>query len=592
MSLKVGSVNVQLAPASPLDHPLANYDGLKPGTTVLARGHRVDPERAAFQADTIFESDVVIPMRDGINLRADIYRPATQDTNAKVPTILAWGPYGKRGGAYHVLDVIPLRVGVPKSRTSNYEKFEAPDPAEWTAKGYAIANVDMRGCFDSEGIIGWWGSLEANDGYDTIEWLAAQPWCNGSVAMCGNSWLAISQWFIAAAKPPHLKCIAPLEGASDLYREFIAHGGIPNKGFMDLLSGVMFGRNQQEDVMGMIEKDPHWNDYWEDKKAKLEDIEVPSYIVASYSTKLHSAGSFRAYERVKGPKWLRVHPTQEWHDIYSEACNDELLKFFDHYLKGVENDWESTPEVRISLLKYNQPPIVNQVFQKWPVPNTKYQTFYLTASGKLEVERPTASAGSITYKADTPSRQDGSDTDEVVFEHTFDKQVHVLGYPRAVLYMSSPDTDDLDVYVQVTKKDANGKLLVNLNIPLKDLPVSEDQVPNVNCLKHIGPVGMIRASLRALDPELSTEIYPVQSFKKTEKIKPGEIVKLEIPIWPAGIAFEAGEKVAVKISGHEMRYGEVQALWGKTTSINKGKHAVVCGDSGYYSHVILPLVEP
>lgn len=98
MSLKVGSVNVQLAPASPLDHPLANYDGLKPGTTVLARGHRVDPERAAFQADTIFESDVVIPMRDGINLRADIYRPATQDTNAKVPTILAWGPYGKRGG--------------------------------------------------------------------------------------------------------------------------------------------------------------------------------------------------------------------------------------------------------------------------------------------------------------------------------------------------------------------------------------------------------------------------------------------------------------------------------------------------------------
>lgn len=55
--------------------------------------------------------------------------------------------------------------------------------------------------------------------------------------------------------------------------------------------------------MGMIEKDPHWNDYWEDKKAKLEDIEVPSYIVASYSTKLHSAGSFRAYERVKGPKW-------------------------------------------------------------------------------------------------------------------------------------------------------------------------------------------------------------------------------------------------------------------------------------------------
>lgn len=235
---------------------------------------------------------------------------------------------------------------------------------------------------------------------------------------------------------------------------------------------------------------------------------------------------------------------------------------------------------------------MNKVFQEWPVPNTKYQTFYLTPSGMLELEKPTASAGSITYKADTPSRQDGTDTDEVVFQHTFDKKAYVLGYPRAVLYVSCPDTDDMDVYVQVTKKDANGKLLVNVNIPLKDLPVSVDQVPNVNCLKHVGPVGMIRASLRALDPELSTEIYPVQSFKKTEKIKPGDIVKLEIPIWPTGIAFEAGEKVAIKISGHEMRYGEVQALWGTTTTINKGTHTVACGDSGYYSHVILPLVEP
>jgi putative CocE/NonD family hydrolase len=85
-------------------------------------------------------------------------------------------------------------VGVPKSSLSGLEKFEAPDPAEWCPRGYTVVNVDARGCFDSEGDIFFFGTQEGRDGHDTIEWIAEQSWCDGNVALVGNSWLAITQW--------------------------------------------------------------------------------------------------------------------------------------------------------------------------------------------------------------------------------------------------------------------------------------------------------------------------------------------------------------------------------------------------------------
>jgi putative CocE/NonD family hydrolase len=94
---------------------------------------------------------------------------------------------------------------------------------------------------DSEGSMRFWGSGDGKDGYDAIEEIAALPWCNGKVAMLGNSWLAISQWFIAAERPPHLACIAPLEGVSDPLREQFRRGGIPELQFWKALSGLLCG---------------------------------------------------------------------------------------------------------------------------------------------------------------------------------------------------------------------------------------------------------------------------------------------------------------------------------------------------------------
>lgn len=102
-------------------------------------------------------------------------------------------------------------------------------------------NADARGVGDSEGDIRNWGTGEGRDGHDAIEEIAKLPWCTGKVALAGNSWLALIQWFIAAERPPHLACIAPFEGCSDQLRETLCRGGIPDTAFSGMINHVVAG---------------------------------------------------------------------------------------------------------------------------------------------------------------------------------------------------------------------------------------------------------------------------------------------------------------------------------------------------------------
>lgn len=183
---------VKLTPAQ--DHPLFNYPGFKPGVQTIPKGHVRSPGRRSFTKDVIFERDVAVSMRDGVKIFTDIFRPAGSD-QVKYPVLIPWSPYGKTGSGPQQYEMMgPYSCGVPNATVSGYQKFEAPDPAEWCCnRGYAIANVDCRGAGMSEGDTFWWGLQEAEDIYDTVDWLAKQPWSNGSVAMIGNSWLAIAQ---------------------------------------------------------------------------------------------------------------------------------------------------------------------------------------------------------------------------------------------------------------------------------------------------------------------------------------------------------------------------------------------------------------
>lgn len=155
--------------------------------------------------DIIVERDVFVKMRGGNVIHVDINRP---DDTKRVPAIIAWSSAGKyynynrKGGSGGM---------IPEGACSDLMKQEGPDPGFWCRYGYAVVNPDPPGVNNVEGDIKFSGPSDAEDCYDLIEWLAAQPWCNGRVGMHGTAFAGISEWFVAALRPPHLVCIAPWE---------------------------------------------------------------------------------------------------------------------------------------------------------------------------------------------------------------------------------------------------------------------------------------------------------------------------------------------------------------------------------------------
>ncbi|KAK4539777.1 hypothetical protein LTR36_010365 [Oleoguttula mirabilis] len=496
-------------------------------------------------------------MRDGTILRADIFRPHGSE---QVPAMLVWSPYGKTGAGMINLDFMPARAGIPRSALSGYEKFEGPDPAEWVPRGYAVVNTDARGVFDSEGDVRTMGTPEGQDGYDTVEHIARLPWCTGAVCLVGNSWLAMAQYHIAAQQPPHLKCIAPLEGLSDMFRESMCRGGVPSPAFFAAVTQTLSGRGQIEDLASMLEMYPDWNEYWADKRADFSKVKVPAYILASYSTCLHTEGSFRCYEEMSAPKWLTVHDTQEW-----------------------GRKWMGGDTTCSS------PNITNHVMQDWPPPTASYKRLFLSDSGKLAQRMPDV-AHTREYQSDFPAQQHGKDSEELCFSYVFAEHSYLLGTSVAELFVSCPDHDDLDIFLQLTKADSTGKQLSSLNIPLDKLAMLREDVPPVNILQYVGPTGMVRASRRELDSELSKPHAPQLSLRTVDKVPPGDVVKCTVGIWPGGMIFAPGEQLLLKISGHPMTLAEFPMLWGSYKPSNQGKHRVHFGGE-FASFVEIPFVQ-
>lgn len=301
---------VQVA-LQPIDKPSIgrnNYQGFNPGKEVLPKGWNGYNSRP-LSCDISVSHDVGIKVRDGATLYCDIYCPA--DTTHPVPAIVAWSPYGKKFNGISMLKHLPWGLGIPNGVLSGLEKFEGPDPAVFCEKGFAVVNVDSRGCGDSEGTIAIMGSQEAEDGYDVIEALAKMPWCSGSVGLAGNSHLAIVQWFIAALRPPSLKAIAPWEACGDLYREQFVRGGIFDAGLFDfIIKTNVQGGMAIEDFKAMyVRSQKADSPYWRDKRADIKNIQIPTFISMSYTNFVHTMGSIRGWLEVDtAHKWLRICP--------------------------------------------------------------------------------------------------------------------------------------------------------------------------------------------------------------------------------------------------------------------------------------------
>ena len=293
---------------------------------------------------------------------------------------------------------------------------------------------------------------------------------------------------------------------------------------------------------------------------------------------------------------LRIHHTQEWYDLYQKWAIDDLQNFFDRYLYGKANDWDSTPKVRHSLLGFNRDCVVNRSEPEYPPSYVEHRTFFL--DGKTAV----MSEGSAPSEASSTSyHSDSWDDDGAHFVHKFSTYTELIGYSQVKLYMSCAENDDLDVYVICRKLDVDNQPLMQMAIPLEALPrgTTAEDVPNLNIFKYLGPNGRLRASHRQLgaDPALTKEqtamLAPAVAWHphdSEDKIPPGQIVSLDIPLWPSGIIFEPGESIRLEIKGHEVTLPEFPALDRVPGNLNRGKHVIHTGPE-HPSSIVLSLAS-
>ncbi|MFE0678561.1 CocE/NonD family hydrolase [Streptomyces sp. NPDC058867] len=527
--------------------------------TVVPAGTKHTSGSLALPCDIEWERDVPVGLRDGAVIHVDILRPPG---GQGLPAIVAWSPYGK---------TIPsgLPSTVPEHWFSGYAKFEGPDAAFWVNEGYAVVNVDVRGIYRSGGgnATGF-GMVDAGDGYDVIEWIAQQGWSNGRVGMHGTSWLAIAQWYIAAARPPHLKAIAPWNGMSDVYRNLVGQGGIPDLAFVSGLTSTLVGPGSVENTAGMMMAQPLINDYWKDKRARVEDIVVPAYVGADLHTGLHTSGSIDAFRRLGSKnKWLRINNSNEWYDQYTPANQKDLLRFFDRYLKGARNGWETTPPVRVTITDTgeNGQERPNVPFAAWPVPDTEYRKLYLDATTGQLVSRAPSTAETVQYPATTGQAE---------FTIRMERDVRLVGELSARIHVSAVDAQDLDLFLLVERLERDGTVL---DVP----PLAKGYFPT----SSPGPHGRLRASLRALDRDKSTAYLPVHAFNRSQPLGSGEVVALDIALMPIGLRVHAGQSLRLTVAGHFVGGSELPL-----STINRGTHVVHTGGE-HASYLTLPVVR-
>ena len=517
----------------------------------------------------VIERDLAVPVRDGVRLFTNLYRPAG---DGLYPVIMSVTPYGKEKLPDRLSAFLMRLSGVKfgKFNCSRLTGFESPDPVYWVQQGYAVVQADVRGMHKSEGQAGVLRQQDAEDYYDLIEWAASQPWCTGRVGLMGVSYLAMSQWYVAALKPPHLCAIVPWEGVTDMYRELAFHGGIPETRFVRLWSmRLKRGRNHRfpraEDFLVKREAHPLDDAYWASKRPILENIEVPALICANWSDHgSHTRGSIAAFEHISSThKWLFTHGRKKWETFYSEEALAWQKRFLDHFLREIDNGIDRVAKVRLEIRKAFYTQDVRDE-RNWPLSSVQPTRLYLCAnSGTLQKE-PVASESQVQY-------QPANRNSRAAFSFPFERAVELIGSMRLKLWVSTPESDDLDLFVVVRKLDSTG---------------NEVSFSGYNGYEHDGVAkGWLRASHRELDASRSTPLRPWQSHTRIQKVHSGEIVPLEIEIWPSATLFEPGSSLQLTIHGHDAaRYPAFR----HRKLVNRGCHIIFTGGP-YDSSLVVPL---
>ena len=529
------------------------WPGLRPNATSLADGMYIT-------------WDVAIPLRDGTITYCDIFRP--MDASHSLPIILTYSPYGKHGPK--TFKMFP-NSGVPPGSVSSFTVWEGPDPVYWTKRGYAVINADARGSWGSEGDCEVLSPLQGQDGYDIVEWAAQLPWSNGRVGMCGVSYLAIIQWRVAELNPPHLACIMPWEGYSDVYRDYSHHGGIPETNFIKFTAwSCRAGLSCVEDWETMQRDHYLMDEYQESRRAKLSQIRVPAYVVADWGDQgLHTRGALLGFTQIRSEeKWLEVHGRKKWQYFYQPSSLARQEAFFQHFLKKEPSGIESWPKVRLEVR--------DRAFQgsmrdenAWPLAGTSHVLKHLNTQGHRMDDVCPPEIVTVSYDSTV-------DQEHVSFACTFAEPTELTGAMRLRLWVSSDVGEDMDLFVQIDKIDKTDEV-----VPFVAMAMLDD-----------GPLalGWLRVSHRELDPELSTLDRPWLRHRRELPLRPGEVVPVDIEIWPSSTRFQEGEKLRLTIQGNDIFRYDLPQVQLHQASVNQGRHTIYTGGP-YDSYLVLPVVE-
>jgi predicted acyl esterase len=549
------------------DVELIMRDGVHP-TRVVGKKVPPPPDYMEVRENGLrIERNVKVPLRDGVEILVDIYRPDPKP--APLPILIGWSPYGKHNTSAR----LPWpAAGVEEGWISPYTAFEAPDPVFWCAAGYAVVYPDPRGSWYSQGESRHGGRGEAEDCYDLIEWLAARPWTNGKVGMTGVSYLAAIQWQVAPLRPPHLAAINPWEGFTDWYREFALHGGIPETSFLPRgCANLQWSTTRTEDTPANVRAHPLYDEYWASKECDLEAITVPAFVVASWSDQgLHTRGTLEGYKRISSrQKWLEVHGRKKWSHYYNPASLARQRQFFDHFLQQESTIVPAWPKVRIEVRERANVGVVRDE-KEWPLTRTVYQPLYLDARSGTLHDDPRAHEAVAQYD---PSSEDGRAT----FDYEFTRATELTGHMKLRLWVEAVAADDMDLFVAIQKLDRAGQL-----VPFVFYALLEN-----------GPValGWLRVSHRELDEARSRPEQPFHPHTREWPLHAGERVPVEIEIWPSATRFQTGERLRVLVQGRDT---EIHGLpnspfLGHEPTRNRGAHRIYTGGS-FDSHLLVPVI--
>jgi len=508
------------------------------------------------------EWDVPIGMDDGLVLRADVYRP---EREGRFPVILSYGPYAK-GLAFQDgypsawQRMVAEHPDVAHGSTNKYQNWEVVDPEKWVPDGYACVRVDSRGAGRSPGHIDHFSPRETRDFYLCIEWAGVQPWASGKVGLNGISYYGINQWHVASLAPPHLAAMCIWEGAADWYRDMTHHGGILSTfwaNWYDMqVKTVQYGlgeRGPRSRVTGElvcgdetltdrelqrnrcdfgddILAHPLDDGYHKGRSPVWEKIIVPLLSAANWGGQgLHPRGNFEGFARAASKdKWLEAHGIEHWTHFYTDYGVGLQKRFFAYTLKGEQNGWDRQPRVQLQVRHVDR--FVERHENEWPIARTRWTRFHLDPAGHALVSESPRSAASVSYDA----FGDGVTFISAPLEH----ETEITGPLAARLFVSSSTTDaDLFLVFRVFSPDMREVVFMGAIDP--HTPVAQ---------------GWLRASHRKLDPKLSTEYRPYHAHDELQPLKSGEVVQLDVELWPTSIVVPAGHRVALSVRGKDYEW--------------------------------------